>query len=170
MSSSWEIVVAPTTRKFQGNKEDGNMGRCASLFSQLVALFHKGQFYHLVKEHRTVTRMKGNADYTVIEENLISITGNVLSDQPILFNGFYAQRNCPHILHGVVAWDNENECEIVLLTNHLKFSANTLSTIYKDRLQIELSFKALKQNLRIKSFVGTSENALYIQIWRALSK
>jgi hypothetical protein len=115
-----------------------------------------------------VTRMKGNADYTVVEENLIPITGNVLSDQLIQFNGFYALRNCPHILRRVVAWDAENEREIVLLTNHLKFSANTISAVYKDRWQIELFFKALKQNLKIKSFVGTSENALYIQIWTAL--
>jgi hypothetical protein len=115
-----------------------------------------------------VTRMKGNADYTVIEDNLIPITGNVLSDQLIQFRGFYAQRNYPHVLRRVVAWDADNEREIVLLTNHLKFSANTISAIYKDRWQIELFFKALKQNLKVKSFVGTSENALYIQIWTAL--
>lgn len=115
-----------------------------------------------------VTRMKGNADYTVVEDNLIPITGNVLSDQLIRFNGFNALRNCPHILRRVVAWDAENEREVVLLTNHLKFSANTISAVYKDRWQIELFFKALKQNLKVKSFVGTSENALYIQIWTAL--
>ncbi len=115
-----------------------------------------------------VTRMKGNADYTVVEEILIPITGNVLSDQLIQFNGFNARRNYPHILRRVVAWDAENEREIVLLTNHLKFSANTISAIYKDRWQIELFFKALKQNLKIKTFVGTSENALYVQIWTAL--
>ena len=55
-----------------------------------------------------------------------------------------------------------------MLTNHLNFGANTISAIYKDRWQIELFFKALKQNLKIKTFVGTSENALYIQIWTAL--
>ena len=56
----------------------------------------------------------------------------------------------------------------MLLTNHLEFGATTISAIYKDRWQIELFFKALKQNLRVKTFVGTSENALYIQIWTAL--
>jgi hypothetical protein len=115
-----------------------------------------------------VTRMKDNADYRVVEERTIPITGNVLRDQLVQFNGFYAQRNCPHILRRVVAWDEKNEREVVLLTNHLKFSANTLSAIYKDRWQIELFFKALKQNLKIKTFVGTSENALFIQIWTAL--
>ena len=115
-----------------------------------------------------VTRMKGNADYTVLEEKLIPLTGAVLRDQLIQFNGFYAQKNCPHILRRVVVWDSDNEREIVLLTNHLNFGANTVSAIYKDRWQIELFFKALKQNLKIKTFVGTSENALHIQIWTAL--
>jgi IS4 transposase len=55
-----------------------------------------------------------------------------------------------------------------LLTNHLDFGATTISSIYKDRWQIELFFKAIKQNLRIKTFVGTNENALHIQIWTAL--
>ena len=55
-----------------------------------------------------------------------------------------------------------------MLTNHMDFGATTMSAIYKDRWQIELFFKALKQNLKVKTFVGTSENALYIQIWTAL--
>ena len=57
----------------------------------------------------------------------------------------------------------------MLLTNHLEFGASTISEIYRDCWQIELFFKAIKQNLRIKTFVGTSENALYIQIWTALT-
>ena len=68
----------------------------------------------------------------------------------------------------VVVWDKEQNRQIVLLTNHMKFGATTISAIYKDRWQIELFFKALKQNLKVKTFVGTSENALYIQIWTAL--
>ena len=58
--------------------------------------------------------------------------------------------------------------EIVLITNHQTFAATTIADIYKERWQIELFFKALKQNLRVKSFVGTNENALQIQIWTAL--
>jgi len=115
-----------------------------------------------------VTRMKDNADYAVVEESTIPFTGNVLRDQLVRFKGFYAQRNYPHILRRVVVWDPENQREIVLLTNHFKFGANTISAIYKDRWEIELFFKALKQNLKIKTFVGTSKNALYIQIWTAL--
>ena len=115
-----------------------------------------------------VTRMKDNADYTVLEEKLIPITGNVLRDQLIQFNGFYAHKKCPYPLRRVVVWDSDNEREIVLLTNHLKFGASTVSAIYKDRWRIENFFKALKQNLKVKTFVGTSENALHIQIWTAL--
>jgi len=115
-----------------------------------------------------VTRMKGNAQYRYLEERSIPSRGNVLSDHLIEFTGFYARRHCPHVLRRVVVWDRENEREIVLLTNHLKFGPTTISSIYKDRWQIELFFKALKQNLKIKTFVGTSENALYIQIWTAL--
>ncbi|NIU55264.1 MAG: transposase, partial [Phycisphaerae bacterium] len=77
--------------------------------------------------------MKDNADYTVVEWGTMPITGNVLSDQLIRFNGYYAQKKCPHVLRRVVVWDKENEREIVLLTNHLKFGANTIAAIYKDR-------------------------------------
>ena len=68
----------------------------------------------------------------------------------------------------IAVWDADQEREIVLLTNHFDFAATTLAQIYKDRWEIELFFKALKQNLKIKSFVGTTENALHIQIWTAL--
>jgi hypothetical protein len=115
-----------------------------------------------------VTRLKDNADYIVIAEQTVPKNRNILADQSIIFAGYKAQKNCPHVLRRVVVWDEENSREIVLLTNHLDFGASTISAIYKDRWQIELFFKALKQNLKIKTFVGTSENALYIQIWTAL--
>jgi hypothetical protein len=115
-----------------------------------------------------VTRMKDNADFTVVEEKDTPAVLTVLSDQLIQFNGYSARKKCPHVLRRVTVWDMENEQEIVLLTNHLRFGATTISKIYKDRWQIELFFKALKQNLKIKTFVGTSENALYIQLWTAL--
>ena len=115
-----------------------------------------------------VTRLKDNADYTVVAEQQIPKNRNILADQLIVFAGYSAQKKCPHMLRRVVVWDKENFREIVLLTNHLDFGATTISAIYKDRWQIELFFKALKQNLKVKTFVGTSENALYIQIWTAL--
>jgi hypothetical protein len=65
-------------------------------------------------------------------------------------------------------WVEEKQEEIVLLTNNLKLAATTIAAIYKERWQIELFFRALKQNLRVKTFVGTSANAVRIQIWTAL--
>jgi IS4 transposase len=115
-----------------------------------------------------VTRLKDNADYIVIAEKELPQNRNVLADQFILFAGYQAQKNCPQVLRRIVVWDKENKKEIVLLTNHFDFGATTIAAVYKDRWQIELFFKALKQNLKVKTFVGTTENALYIQIWTAL--
>jgi hypothetical protein len=115
-----------------------------------------------------VTRLKENAAYEVVEELAIPQGRNIRSDQLIRFTGVQAQKDCPCMLRRAVVWDAVNEREIVLLTNLLAFGATTIAAIYKDRWEIELFFKALKQNLKVKSFVGTSENALRIQIWTAL--
>jgi len=115
-----------------------------------------------------VTRLKENADYIVVHNFDVPRNRNIISDQLILFTGYKAQKHCPHLMRKVVVWDKDQQRQIVLLTNHLEFGATTISAIYKDRWQIELFFKALKQNLKVKTFVGTSENALYIQIWTAL--
>ena len=111
-----------------------------------------------------VTRMKENAVYTIEAPQPVPKNRNILADEIILLDG----EKCPHPLRRVIVWDSENGREIVLLTNHLTFGATTIAAIYKDRWQIELFFKALKQNLRVKTFVGTSDNALRIQIWTAL--
>lgn len=74
----------------------------------------------------------------------------------------------PGKLRLVSVWDEKNAQIVELLTNHPTLSASTIARIYRQRWQIELFFKALKQNLKVKSFVGTSENALRIQIWTAL--
>jgi IS4 transposase len=115
-----------------------------------------------------VTRAKDNMDYRVVKRRPLPERGNVLQDEEIILKGFYARRNCPHRLRRIVVWDQQNQRQIVLLTNHMEFAASTIARIYKDRWQIELFFKAIKQNLKIKTFVGTSENAVQIQIWTAL--
>jgi hypothetical protein len=115
-----------------------------------------------------VTRMKENTVYEVIEERPLPKRRAILCDQVIQLSGAEAAAKCPHPLRRVVLWDAEGEREIVLLTNHLEFGATTIAAIYKERWQIELFFKALKQNLKVKTFVGTTENALRIQIWTAL--
>jgi len=115
-----------------------------------------------------VTRMKRNAVYQVVEERPVPLHRNILSDELIVLTSLGAQEKCPHQLRRIVVWDEANQRDIVLLTNHLEFGASTIADIYRERWQIELFFKALKQNLHVKSFVGTTENALRIQIWTAL--
>ena len=115
-----------------------------------------------------VTRLKDNAAYEVLAEGPIPANRNIRSDQLIQFTGEKAQKDCPSPLRRVVVWDAIGEREIVLLTNLQEFGSTTIAAIYKDRWEIELFFKALKQNLKVKTFAGTSENALRIQIWTAL--
>lgn len=115
-----------------------------------------------------VTRMRCNTVYEVVKRRRPPHNRNILSDELIRLSGRRAPGRCPHVLRRIVVWDHDNQREIVLLTNHLEFGATTIAEIYKDRWKIELFFKALKQNLKIKTFVGTSENALRIQIWTAL--
>jgi hypothetical protein len=115
-----------------------------------------------------VTRLKDNAAYEVLEECPVPANRNIRSDQLIRFTGEKAQRDCPRLLRRVVVWDALNEREIVLLTNLMDFGPTTIAAIYKDRWEIELFFMALKQNLKVKSLVGTSENALRIRISTAL--
>lgn len=115
-----------------------------------------------------VTRQKDNANYRVIEEREIPRRGNILRDQIIEFEGYYARRAYPYRLRRIEVWDKDNERVIVLLTNHFEFGSTTIAAIYRERWQIEIFFKVLKQNLKIKSFVGTTKNAVLTQIWTAL--
>ncbi len=114
-----------------------------------------------------VTRMKRNADYTVVERHVPPQHRGVVCDQRIRFRGPVTRRKYPDVLRRVVVRTPEGT-RLEFLTNHLTLGASTVARIYKDRWQIELFFKALKQNLRVKTFVGTSANALQIQIWTAL--
>jgi Domain of unknown function (DUF4372)/Transposase DDE domain len=115
-----------------------------------------------------VTRLKEHAAYEVVEGCEIPQNRNIRSDQIIQLSREQARKDCPCLLRRVVVWDPEQEREIVLLTNQIALGASTVAAIYKERWEIELFFKALKQNLKVKTFVGTSENALRIQIWTAL--
>jgi hypothetical protein len=115
-----------------------------------------------------VTRMKDGTAYEVEEDRSVPQGRSILADQIILLSGEGATAKCPDRLRRICVWDAEKQTKIVILTNHLEFGATTLADIYRERWQIELFFKALKQNLKVKTFVGTSENALRIQIWTAL--
>jgi len=115
-----------------------------------------------------VTRMKDNALYEVIEERPVPQNRSVRSDQIIRLCGRGAALKCPHPLRRVEVYIPERDEVLVFLTNHFGLGATTITAIYKERWQIESFFKALKQNLKIKTFVGTSANAVKIQVWTAL--
>lgn len=115
-----------------------------------------------------VTRMKENALYKVIESRPVPQNRHVLKDQVIGLTGIDAWEKCPYLLRRVEVYSAEKGEVLVFLTNHFGFGATTIAAIYKDRWQIELFFKAIKQNLKIKTFVGTSANAVKIQVWTAL--
>ena len=115
-----------------------------------------------------VTRMKSNAVFEVVHERKLPAKDGVVADQVIRLIGQGAQEKCPHLLRRVTVMAEEGAAPLVFLTNHLGLAARTIAAIYKDRWQIELFFRALKQNLKIKTFVGTSANAVRIQIWAAL--
>ncbi|GJQ24518.1 transposase [Candidatus Brocadia sapporoensis] len=115
-----------------------------------------------------VTRMKNNTLYEVVKEQEIPKNSHILKDEIIHLTGTQADEKCPHPLRRIEVYNPEKDEVLVFLTNNMKLSATTIAAIYKDRWQIELFFKALKQNLKIKTFVGTSANAVKIQIWTAL--
>ena len=115
-----------------------------------------------------VTRLKDNALSEVVERRRVPEHSSVRRDEVIRLTGAEAETTCPHRLRRVEVSAPEKDDTLVFLTNHLAFGATTIAAIYKDRWQIELFFKALKQNLKIKTFVGTSANALKVQVWTAL--
>lgn len=115
-----------------------------------------------------VTRMKDNAVYEVVAAHPIPQHRQILKDETIRLTGLGASAKCPALLRRVEVWHPEKAEVLVFLTNHLQWGATTIAKVYKDRWQIELFFKALKQNLKIKTFVGTSANAVKIQVWTAL--
>jgi Domain of unknown function (DUF4372)/Transposase DDE domain len=115
-----------------------------------------------------VTRLKDNAFCIATEHRAVPEHSTILSDDLIVFQAFQAGRKVVHTYRRVEVWLPDKEETLVLLTNHLDFGPTTIASIYKERWQIELFFKALKQNLKVKTFVGTSSNAVHIQIWTAL--
>jgi hypothetical protein len=115
-----------------------------------------------------VTRMKDNALYEVVGERDVPQNRHILKDELIQLTGLKAEEKCPYPLRRIEVYLPETEEILVFLTNNLDLGVTTIAAIYKDRWQIEIFFKILKQNLKIKTFVGTSANAVKIQIWTAL--
>ena len=115
-----------------------------------------------------VTRLRCDLSYRVIERRDVSKYKDVLSDQIIQFNGAKGKKYSDLRLRRVSYRDVQTGDRYIFLTNHLALSPRTIAAIYKERWQIELFFKHIKQNLKIKSFLGQSVNAIKTQIWVAM--
>ena len=113
-----------------------------------------------------VTRLKENAVYEVVEQRAVSQGSNVVADE-VIFSRSQAEASLEYFFRRLEIADPE-QGRLVFLTNHYKLGATTVAAIYKDRWQVGLFFKALQQNLRSKTFVGTSSNAVRRQVWTAL--
>ncbi len=125
--------------------------------------------YSLQQDHvGFVTRLPGHIRYRVLQENPVAAGSGVLADQSIRLSTAYSRKHYPGTLRLVHYRDPETGKEYVFLTNREDLSAPAVADLYRQRWQIETFFRWIKQNLKIKAFYGTSENAVLIQIWTAL--
>ena len=116
-----------------------------------------------------VTRAKSNFDYRRLYYRKVDKTTGLRCDQTIMLNGFYASQDYPAVLRRIGYFDIETNKKFIFLTNNFSLPALTIAQLYKCRWQIEIFFKWIKQYLRIKTFFGTSANAVKTQIWIAIS-
>jgi len=115
-----------------------------------------------------VTRVKKNMNCTVLGQQNPSHKNGVVSDRRVRLSNYYQSRYYPAPLRLVTAVDPESGEQVAFMTNNFTLDAGTIAELYKSRWQIETFFKWIKQNLKIKSFIGTSQNAVMTQIWAAM--
>jgi hypothetical protein len=137
------------------------MDRAYLDFERLYTLAQMGAFF--------VSRAKLNMDARRLYSAPTDRSTGVICDQTIALNGFYSSQHYPQHLRRIRFKDPETDKNLVFLTNHFQLPPLTICALYKSRWQVELFFKWIKQNLRIKRFFGTSENAVKTQIWIAVS-
>jgi hypothetical protein len=130
-------------------------------FARLYTMHQAGAFF--------VTRAKKGMDARRVYSAPTDRASGVICDQSIVFNGFYAAKNYPQHLRRIRFKDPESGKTLVFLTNNTSLPALTIAALYKSRWQVELFFKWIKQHLRIKRFLGTSENAVKTQVWCAIA-
>jgi hypothetical protein len=116
-----------------------------------------------------VTRAKDNMDYRVCESRPVDLATGLRADQSIRLRGIHTRRLYPELLRRVSFTDRDTASNLVFLSNNFTLAASTITRLYHCRWQVELFFKWIKQNLRIKAFLGTSENAVKTQLWIATS-
>ena len=130
-------------------------------FARLYALHQAGAFF--------VTRAKSPMDARRVYSAATDRSTGVISDQRVMLNGYYSAKNYPEHLRRVRFKDPESGKTLVFLTNNTTLPALTIAALYKSRWQVELFFKWIKQHLRIKKFLGNSENAVKTQVWCAVA-
>jgi hypothetical protein len=130
-------------------------------FERLFTLKNNNAFF--------ITRAKKNFASQRIYSHDVSKYENILYDQTVKLTGVKSATLYPEQLRKIKFIDKENNKELIFLTNNFSLDADTIAKLYKDRWKIELFFKWIKQHLRIKSFFGTSENAVKIQIYSAIA-
>lgn len=157
-----------------GKTADITAGRCIDFPKHSIVVCDRGYndfiwFNSLtMNEIFFVTRLKSNAKYEVLKSNKVNEKQSIISDEVIRFTGQQTAKKCPGKLRLVTYIDEKSGKTFQFLTNHFKLSAKTIADIYKARWQVELFFKWIKQNLKIKKFIGTSKNAVMTQIWIAM--
>jgi hypothetical protein len=156
-----------------GKTHDITAARALQLPKGSMVVFDKAyidyQWFNSLNERGIcfVTRQKRNARYEVIERRAVTKKQGLTSDQTIQMNGSKSTR-CTIPLRRIGYRDPETGKHFVFLTNNFRLAAGTIAEIYKARWQVELFFKWIKQNLKIKAFLGTSKNAVMTQIWVAM--
>lgn len=157
-----------------GNESDMIAGRKFNFPKGSIVAFDKGYvdyrwFGDLTNQGVSfVTRLRTKAVYDIIEHRDVIESKGIISDQIIQLNSAHAIKRGAPVLRRVGFIDKDSGKKYVFLTNNFLLCAATIAAIYKDRWQVELFFKAIKQNLKIKAFVGFSKNAILTQIWIAM--
>jgi len=157
-----------------GKTSDIEMGRALQFPRGSIVAIDRGYndycWYNQLTKNKVffVTRLKINAKYRVISRRSVLKNKGLTSDQVIKLTALKPAKECPIELRRIGYRDKETGKHYVFLTNNFKLSAKTIADIYKARWQVELFFKWVKQNLKIKSFIGTSKNAVMTQIWIAV--
>ena len=115
-----------------------------------------------------ITRAKENLKYSVVGQQAISLAGGVISDEYIVLSGLNSSKDYPEKIRLIKYYDRETGKTFEFLTNNFNLAPETIARVYKARWQIEVFFKWIKQNLKIKTFLGTSINAVLTQVWIAM--
>jgi hypothetical protein len=127
---------------------------CNTIFNQLLSFLPKDDFNHFVGQHEKLKK---------------KLEKNILADETVMYGDYNSMMKYPEVrLRRIKFYDKNTKKVYIFLTNNIELKASQIAEVYKDRWQIELFFKWIKQNLKLKTFLGTSKNAVMTQIWIAM--